>query len=82
VANRLPEPPSGFDELPVNEQIEYVEALWDRIPVREHAVPLPEAHRAELERRLAEYDANPDDVRPWAVVQSEVRAELAKIRGG
>jgi hypothetical protein len=27
----VPSPPPGFDELPVDEKVQYVEALWDRI---------------------------------------------------
>jgi putative addiction module component (TIGR02574 family) len=80
VANRLPDPPPGFDELPVGEQIEYVHALWDRIVAREHEIPMLEEHRAELDRRLAEHDADPDGVRPWSEVQADLRAELAQRR--
>jgi len=36
------------------------------------AVPLPESHRAELERRLADLDKNPDAGSTW----EEVRARL------
>jgi hypothetical protein len=31
MAQPLPMPPPGFDELPVEEKIDYVQALWDRI---------------------------------------------------
>jgi putative addiction module component (TIGR02574 family) len=36
--------------------------------------PLPESHRAELERRLADLDENPDTGSPW----EEVRARLER----
>lgn len=40
------------------------------------AVPLPESHRAELERRLADLDENPDAGSPWEEVRSRLeRAE-------
>ena len=34
----------------------------------------------ELSRRLVEHEAGPADVRPWAEVEAELRAELAHRR--
>ncbi|WP_437766127.1 addiction module protein [Sorangium sp. So ce281] len=73
-------PPPGFDELTVKEQIEYVQALWERIAAREDAVPVPEWHSAELDRRLAEYEAAPDAGRSWEEVEADLRASLATRR--
>jgi putative addiction module component (TIGR02574 family) len=71
---------SLFDQvrqLSVEEQIELVEALWDNI-VERNAVPGPtEAQKAELDRRLSEHAANPDDVVPWSEVKDSA---LARIR--
>lgn len=51
-------------QLSVQDQLALVEALWDDIATR-NAVPLPTAAQdTELERRLAEHEANPDDVVP------------------
>jgi putative addiction module component (TIGR02574 family) len=63
--------------LSTEEQLELVEALWDEL-ARRAAVPLPtEAQCAELDRRLADDAAHPDDVVPW----SEVKAEaLNRVR--
>lgn len=74
MGNALPLPPPGFDELNIDEQIEYVQALWDRIAAREEVVPVPDWHREILDERLADLEANPDAGRPW----EEVRAELLK----
>ncbi len=70
----LPLPPPGFDDLSVEDQIEYVQALWDRIAAKEDKVPLPDWHREVLDERLADLDANPDAGRPW----EEVEADLVK----
>lgn len=67
-----PLPPPGFDDLPVREKIDYVQALWERIARDQQAVPSPEWHRAVVREALSEYESSPDDTRPW----SEVRAEL------
>ena len=74
MANALRVPPPGFDELNIDEQIEYVQALWDRIAAKEDRVPIPDWHREILDDRLADLQANPNASRPW----EEVRAELLK----
>ena len=54
----LQTPPPGFDELTADEQVDYVQALWDRIAAREDQVSVPGWHRAELSRRLADHQAD------------------------
>ena len=52
-------------QLSVKEQIELVEAHWHN--VERNAVPGPtEAQKAELDPRLSEHAAHPDDVAPWS----------------
>lgn len=63
--------------LDIDEQIALVEAIWDGI-VSRGAVPLlTEAQKAELDRRLADHLANPEDVLIWSDAKA---AALAKIR--
>lgn len=63
--------------LGVDEQIELVEAIWDGIVSRGVAPSLTEAQKMELDRRLADHLANPNDVIPWSEVKAAV---LTKIR--
>ena len=70
----LPIPPPGFDDLDVGQQIEYVQALWDRIAANAVAVPVPEWHREILDERLADLEAHPEASRPW----DEVKARLLR----
>ena len=72
MGNALPIPPPGFDDLDIDAQIEYVQALWDRIAAKEDVVPVPDWHRALVEERLADLEANPETSRPW----EEVKANL------
>jgi putative addiction module component (TIGR02574 family) len=72
----LPLPPPGFDELPVEDKIAYVQALWDRIAAREEDVPVPEWHREILRERIAAFEANPDEGRPWEDVEADLLARL------
>lgn len=70
-------PPAGFDDLPVEEQIEYVQALWDRISAHQDRIPVPEWHRLELDARLADYDADPAAGRSWEELEAELTAQRA-----
>lgn len=64
-------------KLSVEEQIELIETLWDSIVERNAVPPLTEAQKVELDRRIADHEANPDDMVPW----SEIKASaLARIR--
>ena len=41
----VPNPPPGFDDMSVAEQIEYVQTLWERIAASADEVPVPELPR-------------------------------------
>jgi putative addiction module component (TIGR02574 family) len=60
--------------LSVDERLRLVEDLWDSIAedAPDEALPVTPELAAELDRRLAEHEANPEDVVPW----EEVRARL------
>ena len=62
--------------LDIDEQIELAEAIWDGIVSRGLVPSLTEAQKLELDRRLADHLANPNDVIAWDDVKA---ATLAKI---
>jgi putative addiction module component (TIGR02574 family) len=62
--------------LDINEQIELVEAIWDGIVKSSAAPSLTEAQKTELDQRLEDHLAAPDNVVPWGEVKT---AALAKI---
>lgn len=68
----------GIDRLPVDERLTLVEELWDSIAADSAAVPLTDAQRSELRKRIEEDDARPEDVVPWDVVKASTLARLAK----
>ncbi len=72
MGNALPLPPPGFDELNIEEQIDYVQALWDRIAANEDRVPVPGWHREILDERLADLQAHPNTSRPWEAVRADL----------
>lgn len=80
MAEMLPIPPPGFDELPVEEKVHYVEALWDRIAAAPEEVSVPDWHRQLLSERLAEYQSDAKAGRPWREVRDELLSELTGRR--
>jgi putative addiction module component (TIGR02574 family) len=59
-------------ELPVSERLKLVEAIWDSIAEAPDALQLTEEQRAELDRRLNDYEKNPDVGSPWAEVKERI----------
>jgi putative addiction module component (TIGR02574 family) len=68
-------PPAGFDAMPVEDQIEYVQSLWDRIAAHPDRVPVPQWHLEELRRRES------SDESAKASTWEEVRERILR-RGG
>ena len=60
----VPLPLPGFDDLSVDEKIDYMHSLWDRIPASPDSIPVPEWHGEILDERLKELEANPDEHSP------------------
>ncbi|MDH4173395.1 MAG: addiction module protein [Betaproteobacteria bacterium] len=63
----------GIERLSVEERIALVEEIWDSIA---EATPLTPAQRRELDRRLQDHEANPDDAVSWEVVKASMAARL------
>ena len=61
--------------LPVAERVRLVEAVWDSISAVPEALPLTQWQKEELERRLAEFEADPD-------AGSSLEEVFARIRRG
>lgn len=72
MSQTLPLPPPGFDALSVEEQIDYVQSLWDHIAARPEEVPVPDWHRQILAERLAAYDASPSEGKTWEEFEEEL----------
>lgn len=72
----IPSLPPGFDELSIDERIDFVQSLWDRIAATPQQVPIPDWHRRIILERLESYRADPTAGRPWADVRTEIEAKL------
>ena len=65
-------PPPGFDELPVEDQIDFVQLLWDRIAAHPDRVPVPKWHLDELRRREGDGKSAVSEAASWEEVRERI----------
>lgn len=63
----------SFEQMSPAERILYVQDLWDRIAAEPETVPLSDAQRTEVRRRLADHEVHPEAAVPWEVARERVR---------
>lgn len=68
----------GIDRLGVDERLDLVEQIWDSIAADNAAPPLTDPQRAELDRRIADHERDPDDVVSWENVKTSVSERLKR----
>ena len=64
--------------LPVAERLQILEEVWDSLSVAPEAIPVPDWHKTELDRRLETLASDPSGERPWSEVKAEIMARLTK----
>jgi putative addiction module component (TIGR02574 family) len=67
-----------FSKLSIAERIQLAEDLWDSIPPEGVDVPVTEAQKAELDRRLEELEEDPDAGESWEVVRARLYDRLKR----
>ena len=68
-------PSFSFENLSTEERIKLIGELWDSLDP-DDAAPITEELAAELDRRVAEADASPEEGVPWETVLKEARDRL------
>lgn len=63
----------GIDQLNVDDRLALVDAIWESIAAAPDALPLSDAQKELLDRRIEELDANPQDVLTWEQIKAHVR---------
>jgi len=64
--------PAALRELPVAERLRLIEDLWDSIDAEADSLPLPDWHRAEIDRRLDTLDTTGAVGAPWEEVRQRI----------
>ena len=68
----------GIDQMSIEDRLRLVQEIWDSITPTPEQVPLSEAQRSELERRLAAHEADPSNVIPWEEVKARALARAKR----
>ena len=66
----------GIDRLPIEERIALASDLWESIDAEAERSGMTPTQLHELERRIADDDADPDDTIPWERVAAEASARF------
>lgn len=78
MSHQLPDAANELLKTPltVQQRIELIGELWDGIPDSIDALPVPDWHREELDRRLSAADADPDAAVSWDEVKKRLNETL------
>jgi len=61
--------------LSVEDRIRIVQAIWDSIAAEQVYPDLTDAQKQELDRRIADYDSNPDNVLTWEEIKASIKGQ-------
>lgn len=68
----------GIDRMSIDDRLALVQEIWDSITTAPEQLPLTDAQRRELERRLAAHAADPQNVIPWEEVKAQALARAKR----
>ncbi len=63
-----------IEKLSIPEKILLVEDLWDSISSDESAIPVPQSHMTELDKRLTRYKAMPGELLSLDELQRRIKS--------
>lgn len=66
----------GIDRMSIADRLELIEAIWDSVADHPDEIPLTEAQKQELDRRLDAHRADPGKAIPWEVIKEEALARM------
>ena len=64
-----------IDRLTTEQKLDLIGKLWDSLPNNVGELPIPDWHRAELAKRIADANANPGSMIPWEELRAELRGK-------
>jgi putative addiction module component (TIGR02574 family) len=64
---------ADLSAMSIDERIELVQVIWDSIAAETEKLELTAAQKHELDRRIADLDAQPDNVLTWEEIKTRVR---------
>ncbi|OCQ88837.1 hypothetical protein BCD64_03575 [Nostoc sp. MBR 210] len=61
--------------LTIEERIRLVQAIWDSIAAEQSSPDITEVQKQELERRINDYEANPDNIMTWDEIKASIKRQ-------
>jgi putative addiction module component (TIGR02574 family) len=61
--------------LSVEDRIMLVQAIWDSIAAEQAYSDLTATQKQELDRRMEEYDTNPDNTLTWEEIKASIKGK-------
>ena len=61
--------------LSIEDRIHLVQAIWDTIATEQAYPDLTEAQKQELDNRIADYEANPNDLLTWEEIKAAIKKQ-------
>ncbi|YAF96982.1 MAG: addiction module protein [Nodularia sp. CChRGM 3473] len=61
--------------LSIEERIRFVQAIWDTIAAEQIYPDLTTAQKQEIERRINDYEAHPDNVMTWEEIKAAIKRQ-------
>jgi putative addiction module component (TIGR02574 family) len=65
----------GIDRLSVEDRLALMHEIWDSLTADPAQIPLTEAQKHILDRRLADLERNPNNVLTWDEIKARVREQ-------
>jgi putative addiction module component (TIGR02574 family) len=62
-------------ELSIQDRIRLVQAILDSIATEQDYIELTDSQKQELDRRIDDYEANPDNVLTWEEVKASIKTQ-------
>ena len=63
----------GIDLLSLGDRMVLVEEIWDSIAAESASLEVPQSHKEELDRRLADFDSDPHSGSSWEDVENRLQ---------
>ena len=70
----------GLGRLSVDERLQVLEELWADLTPAVETTEIPQWHKDLLDRRIADHEANPNDVFLWTEVKAELDQRFGPCR--
>ncbi|HET6575213.1 MAG TPA: addiction module protein [Fimbriiglobus sp.] len=64
----------GIDQLGAEDRLTLLEEIWDSLAATPEAVPITDAQKADLQRRLDAYRDDPKAGSPWEEVKARLQS--------